>query len=77
MPILISYEGSSRENTMPAEMKQLKMSDSEMTVAEFIDSRPPSSRQFLIAAVSDCLRRHCRLNEAELQIAARAIRYAN
>ena len=27
--------------------------------------------------VSDCLRRRCRLNEAELQIAARAIRYAD
>ncbi len=61
---------------MPKELSALRMSDSQMTVAEFIASRPPESRPFLIAAVSDCLRRHCKLNEAELQIAARAIRYA-
>ncbi len=47
-----------------------------MTVAAFIASRPAAIRQFLIAAVSDCLRRHCKLNVAEIQIAARAIRYA-
>jgi hypothetical protein len=62
---------------MPSELKRLRMLDSAMTVAEFIDSRPSASRPFLIAAVSDCLRRHCELNEAELQIAARAIRYAS
>ncbi|MBQ4385315.1 MAG: hypothetical protein II823_05275 [Kiritimatiellae bacterium] len=52
------------------------MADSTMSVAEFIGSRPREARPFLLAAVSDCLRRRCRLNEAELQIAARAIRYA-
>ena len=62
---------------MPSELKRLRMLDSAMTVAEFIGSRPSASRPFLIAAVSDCLRRHCKLNEAELQIAARAIRYAS
>ena len=62
---------------MPDELQKLRMADSEMTVAEFISSRPSASRPFLLAAVSDCLRRHCKLNEAELQIAARAIRYAN
>ena len=62
---------------MPDELQKLRMADSSMTVAEFIGSRPSASRPFLLAAVSDCLRRHCQLNEAELQIAARAIRYAN
>ena len=61
---------------MPSEMQNLQMADSTMSVAEFIGSRPQESRPYLIAAVSDCLRRRCRLNEAELQIAARAIRYA-
>ena len=62
---------------MPEAMKTLKMSDSNMSVAEFIASRPQQSAQYLIAAVSECLRRRCRLNQAEMQIAARAIRYAN
>lgn len=61
---------------MPEKMQTLRMSDSGMTVAEFIGSRPSASRPYLIAAVSDCLRRRCKLNEAEIQIAARAIRYA-
>ena len=62
---------------MPPELQSLKMSDSNMTVAEFIASRPQQSAQYLIAAVSECLRRRCRLNQAEMQIAARTIRYAN
>jgi hypothetical protein len=62
---------------MPSEMQNLQMADSTMSVAEFIGSRPQEARPYLIAAVSDCLRRRCRLNEAELQIAARAIRYAD
>ena len=62
---------------MPDELQKLRMADSSMTVAEFIGSRPSASRPFLLAAVADCLRRHCKLNEAELQIAARAIRNAN
>ena len=61
---------------MPVEYASLKMADSELTVEEFIASRPPESAPFLIAAVSACSRRRCRLNEAELQIEARAIRYA-
>ena len=43
---------------MPTELQKMKMSDSDMTVAEFIASRPRQSAQYLIAAVSDCLRRH-------------------
>lgn len=62
---------------MPRELQKLRMADSEMSVSEFIASRPRESEPFLIAAVSDCLRRRCKLNEAELQIAARAIRYAS
>ena len=62
---------------MPVEYASLKMADSEMSVAEFIASRPRESAPFLIAAVSACSRRHCKLNEAELQIEARAIRYAS
>ncbi len=58
---------------MPTELQKMKMSDSDMTVAEFIASRPRQSAQYLIAAVSDCLRRRCRLNQAEMQIAARAV----
>ena len=61
---------------MPTELQNMKMSDSDMTVAEFIASRPQQSVPYLIAAASDCLRRRCRLNQAEMQIAARAIRYA-
>ena len=60
-----------------AKRNNLQMADSTMSVAEFIGSRPQEARPYLIAAVSDCLRRRCRLNEAELQIAARAIRYAD
>jgi len=61
---------------MPTEFGNIKMGDSTMTIAEFIASRPPASAPYLIAAVSACSRRQCRLNEAELQIEARAIRYA-
>ncbi len=42
---------------MPSEMQNLQMSDSTMSVAEFIGSRPQEARPYLIAAVSDCLRR--------------------
>ena len=38
---------------MPTELQKMKMSDSDMTVAEFIASRPQQSAQYLIAAVSD------------------------
>lgn len=62
---------------MPPEFNMLKMADSELTVADFIRSRPKESAPFLISAVSECLRKRLRLNQAELQIAARMIRYAN
>ena len=61
---------------MPKEIQDLRMEDSGMRVSEFIASRPRESKPYLIAAVSECLRRRCKINEAELQIAARAIRYA-
>ena len=48
-----------------------------MTIADFIVSRPAAHRRFLIAAVSRCLQKRCKLNMAEIQIAAREIRYAN
>ncbi len=60
---------------MPDDFRKLKMSDSMTSVADFIASRPAATRPFLIAAVLDCLRRSCKLNVAEIQIAARAIRY--
>lgn len=62
---------------MPHEFNTLKMADSELTVADFIRSRPKESAPFLISAVSRCLQRKCCLNEAELQIQARVIRYAH
>lgn len=62
---------------MPPEFNMLKMADSELTVADFIRSRPKESAPFLISAVSECLRKRLRLNQAELQIAARMIRYAS
>ena len=61
---------------MPDEFQKMLLSDGSTTVADFIASRPAAIRRFLIAAVSDCWRRHCKLNVAEIQIAARAIRYA-
>ena len=60
---------------MPAEYETLKMSSGGQTVAEFIRSRPVESASYLISAVSECLSKHRLLNQAELQIAARAIRY--
>jgi len=60
---------------MPQEFNTLKMVDSELTVAEFIRSRPKASEPYLISAVSKCLQRKCCLNEAEIQIQARSIRY--
>lgn len=62
---------------MPPEFNILKMADSELTVADFIHSRPKESAPFLISAVSRCLQRKCCLNEAELQIQARATRYTS
>ena len=61
---------------MPTELEKLKMSDGTTTVAQFIRSRPPASAPYLISAASECLRRNLALNQAELQIAARTIRYA-
>ena len=61
---------------MPNEVLVMKMADSDLLVSQFIDSRPPGSRQYLIAAALRCFQRHVKLNEAELQIGARTIRYA-
>ena len=61
---------------MPKELEALYMTDNRTTAADFIRSRPAASAPFLISAASECLRRQLRLNRSELQIAARAIRYA-
>ena len=60
---------------MPQELKGLMMSDGSGTVEEFIVSRPQESRQYLIAAVSECLKRRYPLNSCELESMAREIRY--
>lgn len=60
---------------IPKELETIYMTDNQTTVADFIRSRPAASAPYLIAAASECLRKHLRLNRAELQIAARAIRY--
>ena len=61
---------------MPKELETIYMTDNQTTVADFIRSRPAASVPFLISAASECLQKHLNLNRAELQIAARAIRYA-
>ena len=61
---------------MPKELETLYMTDNQTTVADFIRSRPAASAPYLISAASECLRKRLRLNRAELQIAARTIRYA-
>ena len=60
---------------IPKELETIYMTDNQTTVADFIRSRPAASAPFLISAASECLRRRLSLNRAELQIAARAIRY--
>ena len=61
---------------MPKEFETTHMTDpARTTLADFIRSRPQESAPFLIAAASECLRRHLRLNRAEIQIAARSLRY--
>ena len=60
---------------IPKELETIYMTDNQTTVADFIRSRPAARAPYLIAAASECLRKHLRLNRAELQIAARAIRY--
>ena len=50
------------------------MSDGK-TVEEFIVSHPKESWQYLISAVSECLKRHYTLNKCELESMAREIRY--
>ena len=61
---------------IPKELETIYMTDDQTTVADFIRSRPAASASFLISAASECLRKRLNLNRAELQIAARAIRYA-
>ncbi len=60
---------------MPEEIKELMMSDGSKTVEEFIVSHPKESWQYLISAVSECLKRHYTLNRCELESMAREIRY--
>ena len=60
---------------MPEEIKELMMSDGSKTVEEFIVSHPKESWQYLISAVSECLKRHYSLNKCELESMAREIRY--
>ena len=62
---------------MPVEFETMQMSSGKGTVAEFIRSRPAESVPYLISAASECLLKRKRLNQAELQIAARAIRYTS
>ena len=59
---------------MPEKFKEMRMSDGK-TVEEFIASRPQESWQYLITAVSECLKRHYPLNSCELESMAREIRY--
>lgn len=61
---------------MPTDLEQLELLGSNMSVATFIRSRPRDSVPYLIKAAYDCLRRKLPLNEAELLIATRRIRYA-
>ena len=60
---------------MPEEIKELMMSDGSKTVEEFIVSHPKESWQYLISAVSECLKRHYSLNKCELESSARDSRY--
>ena len=60
---------------MPEEITELMMSDGSKTVEEFIVSHPKESWQYLISAVSECLKRHYTLNKCELESMARKIRY--
>ena len=60
---------------MPLEYEKLMLEGTMTSVAAFIRSRPKESAQYLISAVSHCLKRRLHLNEAELLIAARQIRY--
>jgi len=60
---------------MPAELEQMELVGGKMSVAAFIRSRPLDSEPYLIKAAYDCLQRKLPLNEAELLIATRRIRY--
>lgn len=60
---------------MPRELEQVELEGGKMSVAEFIRSRPRDSVPYLIKAAYDCLRKKLPLNEAELLIATRRIRY--
>ena len=61
---------------MPDELKMLKLSGEGLTVAEFISSRPPENKSWLISAASQCLKRHWPLNRCELESMARELRYS-
>ena len=61
---------------MPKEFETMQMSSGGLTVAEFIRSRPQESEPYLISAAQECFLKRRPMNQAEIQIAARAIRYA-
>lgn len=60
---------------MPLELETMMLEGTTMSVAAFIRLRPKESAPYLISAASQCLRKKLPLNEAELLIAARQIRY--
>ena len=62
---------------MPKEFETMQMTSGGTTVAEFIRSRPAESMPYLISAALECFSKRRRMNQAEIQIAARAIRYAS
>ncbi len=63
------------KQSLPIEFDYLKMADSDLTISDFIRSRPKESVRYLISAVLKCLSNGSPLNEAEIQIQARTIRY--
>lgn len=63
------------KQSLPIEFDYLKMEDGDLTISDFIRSRPKESAYYLISAVLKCLSNGSPLNEAEIQIQARAIRY--
>ena len=73
---VVHLKGIWYHTRMPEEFETTHMTDpARTTAADFIRSSPAASAPFLIAAASECLRRRLLLNRAELQIAARSLRY--
>lgn len=61
---------------MPKELRNLFLEGTSLSVESFIRSRPSESEPYLISAVSECLRQHAPMNEAEILGRCRRIRYA-